>query len=317
MGRFRTTKTKHLAGHALALLLACLSSSMVLSATNDVEEPADTPPQDNTSRRIHSTDVRQIKASDDIAIVEQLVHHSTSAKQIIESDNAEAKSLREQAISQLEEAKKQQALDNEQGVNSALGKAKLLIFQAVRLSGTKVVKDKLDADYRARVHSTQTLLEAYRRISTEKSIGAKADKVEQYVVSELEKANALFGQKDVDRALELANGAYLTIKLNVTRLRNGDTLVRTLHFETKQQEYEYELERNKTHKVLVEVVLKDKLSPQMKMLIKIPMRRAEELKQLAMQQAAQGQYEDAIKTLEEATQQIIRAIRMAGVYIPG
>ncbi len=90
-----------------------------------------------------------------------------------------------------------------------------------------------------------------------------------------------------------------------------------IHFETQEDEYRYELGRNDTHKVLVNVVLKEKLSSQMAMLMKIPMNKAETLRKQGEQQAANNNFEKAIKTLEQSTQQIIRAIRMAGIFIPG
>lgn len=269
------------------------------------------------TRRIQTANAQQAGVGQNIGFVEQLIHQSAAAKQILNSQNAEARALREQAIGHLEDAKREKTKGNVQAAGEALDKAKKVMFQAVRLSGKKSVNDKKASDYAKRVKSSQVLLEAHKRINQEKSLGQSAKEVEQHVEDELEKAQKAFNQGQLEKALELANAAYLSIKLNVTRLRNGDTLVRTLHFETKEDEYNYELERNKTHKVLVNVVLKDKLSPQMKLMIKIPMNKAEELREQAIQQAAENRFEEAIKTLEQSTQQIIRSIRMAGVFIPG
>jgi hypothetical protein len=47
------------------------------------------------------------------------------------------------------------------------------------------------------------------------------------------------------------------------------------------------------------------------------MKKAEELRQQGEKEASNGNFEKAIKILEESTQQIIRAIRMAGIFIPG
>ena len=41
-------------------------------------------------------------------------------------------------------------------------------------------------------------------------------------------------------------------------LRGGDTLVRTLTFESKEEEYAYELDRNETHEMLLRVLVEER-----------------------------------------------------------
>jgi hypothetical protein len=228
-----------------------------------------------------------------------------------------SRALQDKAIQELERAKQAQQAGDTQTVSDALHKAKSAMFQAMRMSGKKEAKEKQQRDFNARIKSVTALLDAHKRIRLEKQLGKPAEDVEQHVASEIQSAQNEFSKGQMDKAMEQVNAAYLSIKLSVMRLRDGDTLVRELHFETKQDEYKYELERNRTHRVLVDVVLKEKLSPQMSMLMKIPMAKAEELRAQAVKQAEGGDFEKAINTLEQSTQQIIRAIRMAGVYIPG
>jgi HEPN domain-containing protein len=47
------------------------------------------------------------------------------------------------------------------------------------------------------------------------------------------------------------------------------------------------------------------------------MAKAKRLREQAEQQAEKGAYEEAIHTLEQSTKEIVRAIRSAGIYIPG
>jgi len=44
---------------------------------------------------------------------------------------------------------------------------------------------------------------------------------------------------------------------------------------------------------------------------------ATQLRKAAEEQAARREFDAAIKTLEESTRELVRAIRAAGVYIPG
>lgn len=303
---------------ALTLLShSATSAYSSLSLASEQVAPAASQPQAETPHRILSADAKKQGVGQNIQFVEQLVNHSAAATQIQQGNNPEAKSLQQTAIHELERAKRAQQAGDAQTVSDALNKAKSAMFQAMRLSGEKVIKEKQQRDFNSRLKSVNALLDAHKRIRVEKQLGKPAEEVEQHVASEIQTALSEFNKGNMGKAMEVANAAYLSIKLSVTRLRDGDTLVRELHFETKQDEYKYELERNRTHRILVEVVLKEKLSAQMSMLMKIPMSKAEELRVQAEQQAAGGDYEKAIDTLDQSTQQIIRAIRMAGVYIPG
>ena len=307
-------------GQTILFILALLSQTAAsayssLSMADEQTVPATA--QSQAPHHILSADAQKQGVGQNIQFIEQLVNHSAAATQIQQGDNAEAKALQQKAMHELQRAKRAHQDGDTQTVSDAIAKAKSAMFQAMRLSGGKVVKEKQQRDFNARVKSVNALLDAHKRIRIEKKLGKPAEDVEQHVTSELQTAHNEFRKGQMGKAMEMANAAYLSVKLSVMRLREGDTLVRELHFETKQDEYKYELERNRTHRILVEVVLKEKLSPQMSMLMKIPMAKAEELRAQAVQQAGGGDYEKAIHTLEQSTQQIIRAIRMAGVYIPG
>lgn len=267
------------------------------------------------SRRIVTAEAQKQGVGQNIHFVEQLIHESAAARQIESSGNEEALRLREEALANLEKAKLAQQQGDTEVVADALHKAKQAIFQAMRLVGGKVVKDKRREQYEQRRSSTQTLLEAHQRISEEKAVTTD---VESYAQKKMQEAEALYKAGKFSEALEKMDSAYLSVKLSITKLRNGETLVRSLNFETPEDEYHYELDRNDTHKMLVNVVLKDKLAdPRLGKLIAIPMQEAEKLRIQAEHQAQAGDYEAAIKTLEQSTGYIIRAIRAAGIYIPG
>ena len=320
--RWDSKSRRHPKGEFILFVLALLSQTATsayssLSLAEEQAVPVSAQSQDEVPHQILSADAQKQGVGQNIQFVEQLINHSAAAKQIQQGDNAEAKALQQKAIRELEKAKQAQQAGDTQTVSDALHKAKNAMFQAMRMSGEKEVKEKQQRDFKARVKSVTALLDAHKRIRQEKQLGQLAREVEQHVASEIQSAQSEFNKGQLSKATEQVNAAYLSIKLSVMRLRDGDTLVRELHFETKQDEYKYELERNRTHRILVEVVLKEKLSPQMSMLMKIPMAKAEELRTQAVQQADSGDYEEAINTLEQSTQQIIRAIRLAGVYIPG
>ena len=320
--RWCRNTSRHPKGQYRLIILALFSQTAVpayhsLSLADAQPAPATSHSQAHIPHHILSADAQKLGVGQNIQFVEQLIKHSSAATQIQQGDNAEAKALQQKAMDELQRAKRAHESGDTQTVSDALSKSKSAMFQAMRLSGAKVIKEKQQRDFNARVKSVSALLDAHKRIRIEKKLGKPAEDVEQHVASEIQTAHSEFDKGQMGKAMELADAAYLSIKISVTRLRDGDTLVRELHFETKKDEYKYELERNRTHRILVEVVLKEKISAQMSMLMKIPMSKAQELREEAVKQADGGDYEKAIKTLEQSTQQIIRAIRMAGVYIPG
>ena len=277
-------------------------------------------------RRILTADASKLGVGQNIGFVEKLVHESAAAKQILQSDNAEARALREKAITYLEEARAAEAQGNAEAVNEALNKAKKAIFTGIRLVGKKTVNDKKQENYNKKRKSLESLLVAHKRIRKENEQGQDANtqatraapETEAYTEAKMQEAQAHYDKGEFVKAGEVLNNAYLSLKLSLTNLRDGKKLVRSLHFETKEDEYIYELRRNDTHNMLINTVLKEKRKdPRLGPLMDIPLKEAEKQRAKAEQQAGNGDFENAIKTMEESTRQIIRAIRMAGIFIPG
>jgi hypothetical protein len=278
------------------------------------------------SRRIYAAEATKQGVGQNIGFVERLINESAAAKQIESGDNQEAKARHAEALTQLEAAKAAQAKGDAEAAAAALSEAKKAMFAAMRLIGGKVVKDKKRENYNNKLQSLKALLAAHQRVREEKAAGKNADKVmldaalkvEQHAENEIAQAQQQLDAGALDEAMKLVNDAYLSIKLSITQMHNGDRLVRSLHFETKQDEYQYELDRNDTHKMLINTVLKEKHEdPRLGKMMDIPLNKADQLRQQAEQQAAQGDFEGAIKLLEQSTQQVIRAIRLGGIFIPG
>ncbi|MBF0384039.1 MAG: hypothetical protein HQL69_23740, partial [Magnetococcales bacterium] len=110
--------------------------------------------------------------------------------------------------------------------------------------------------------------------------------------------------------------AYITAKLEIEKLRRGDTLIRTLHFDSPEEEYHYEVDRNNTHQMLVKMLLESKSESTKKRADKFVV-KATELRKKADKLAASKKYKEAITTLEASTKELVRAIRVGGVFIPG
>lgn len=260
----------------------------------------------------------QAQTENRIVSVEKLIESSSAAAQIEASGQRDAINGREKARELYLEALQAHQNGQTEKADALLQQATQAMFEAVRLAGKgEINADKMRRDFSARMQSVEALMQAYERISLEKNDLARAE-LKQEVEKKLASANSLFEAGALDRAREELDRAYLMAKTSIDELRGGDTLVRSLNFTSKEEEYHYELDRNDTHEMLVTVLVKDKLqqsSPNQ--MTEQFINKAKSLRDQAEQEASTGEFANAIKTLEESTSYLVRAIRSAGVYIPG
>lgn len=253
--------------------------------------------------------------------IEKLLTISSAAKHIKASDNELAKINLEDAIIMFNHAK--EAADNGDGTQAEalLSEATSSMFTATRM----VKKDKSFAlkdlrDFDTRLASIDALCNAYHNIRKEKGLGDPEDsELYPFVQKIITKAKLLKQQKKYKQGRKVLDEAYVAAKVAIEQLRGGETLVRSLNFKTPEDEYHYEIDRNDTHTMLVKILLKDKVnaSERVKKMVDKFMAKAKVLRVKADKQADEGEFEIAISTLELSTKEIVRAIRSAGVYIPG
>jgi len=254
-----------------------------------------------------------------LGYVERLLTESSAARRIEESGDAEALGLKAKATSHFDNARRFNDSGDVESAQTELREAIRLMTAAVQASSAdEGVSSKEATDYARRRESLQALATAHDRIATEKGDKGMNRALQKKVAADLVVADALLEQGSADDARAALDTIYESIKVSLEGLRGGDTLVRELNFETKEDEYEYEVDRNDTHRMLVQVLLADKIenSPMRASAEKF-ISSAEALRSEAEGVAGNRQFEEAIELLEKSTKDLIRAIRSAGVYIPG
>jgi soluble cytochrome b562 len=177
---------------------------------------------------------------------------------------------------------------------------------------------KAQRDFDSRLESAKALLLAQQRITQEKRGSAEADKaarVTSSIESLIDDAERRARAGQVDEARVLVDRAYLTARVSIESLRRGDTLVRSLSFASKREEYAYEVDRHETHRMLVQLLLAERKD--LSALMQPGIDRAAEQRGRAEAAAQRGELEAAIQGLEGATRELVRAIRAGGLYIPG
>lgn len=254
-----------------------------------------------------------------LGYVERLLTESSAAKKIESSGDPQALKLKADAQVHFDKAKGLSESGDAEAAQAELGEAIRLLTEAAKAAnGDAKVTQKQTDDYGKRRESVEALATAHGRIADEKGLGDMNDELQAKVSAQLAASDALLQDGKAEDARAMLDETYEAIKTSLEQLRGGDTLVRELHFETKEDEYLYELDRNDTHQMLVQVLFAEKMeSSPMRATAETFISKAVSLREDAESAAGKKKYEEAITLLEESTKELIRAIRSAGVYIPG
>lgn len=295
------------------LLLSLLISAGVFAQGT----PAPVAPvaPESAASRLAGNKLDKSQLSANLDSVGKLLDSSSAARQIESSKAPAALQRRDRAKELYQAARAALEQGNLEKASSLLTEARAVFFDAVRHAAPEEINaKKLEGDYFQRLESVQALLGAYKRVSGEKSAKGVGETVAQIEKSMAEAARLAKETKYKEARAELDRG-YLVAKAGLTTLRSGDTLVRSLNFANKEEEFHYEIDRNNTHLMLVKVLVDDhKASGDM---IKGFLSKSSELRAKADAAAASKSYGDAVKLLEDSTAELVRAIRNAGIYIPG
>lgn len=302
-----------------------LAIALMLSSGVAASQPQSAPAavgQDSAATRLKASpsQIDKEQLSLRLESVGKLLEISSAARQIESSKDERAIAKREKAREAYKTARESFGAGDMPKASRLLTETTLLMFEAVRFAAPEeVTGKKLENDFNARHESVKALLAAYKRIAAEKSgvkgVSETVSSIEKSVAAALKLASAgkhLEGRAELDRA-------YLVAKAGVGGLRDGDTLVRSLNFTSKEEEYRYEIDRNDTHQMLIKVLVDEKRAamPQLDKQVTKFINKANELRAAAEASAAAKDFARAVSLLEESTAELVRAIRNAGVYIPG
>jgi len=248
-----------------------------------------------------------------------LIETSSGAKQIEASGDPDAATQRARARELHAKAGDALRSDQLESASKLLDEASRAMFAGVRKASADQVSGRKErADFDARMLSTRALLEAQKRVAAEKNSGQPAREVSTRVERLLGEASDQARSGLLGDARRTLDQAYMAVKASAIGLRDGDTVVRSLNFATKAEEYHYEIDRNDTHRMLVDMLLKEKRGmASVGAMVDQALSAAASLRTQAESEAARRDHDAAVKTLEQSTRELVKAIRGAGVYIPG
>lgn len=292
------------------VVLSPLSGTLAAEPTPDLSQTTPRPPRP-------PEDAEQLERR--LSSVEKLIEKSSAALQVESAGNAQAQDLRSQARQFRLQAVAAFTSGKLVEASRLLDQAAKKMFEAARLAAPEqLANDKKKRDFASRLESVKALLAAQKRISVEKKLGAEGIAAANKLEVQMQEATALANAGKLDQGRALLDQVYFTTKVVIEGLRDGDTLVRSLEFATKEDEYLYEVDRNDTHKMLVRVLLDEKRASNanLESMVKVYLDKAANLRTQADVLAGKKNFEAAITLLESSTRELVRAIRGAGVYIP-
>lgn len=271
------------------------------AAAASAQSPLPAPDREQLERRLASTAT--------------LIESSSGAKQIEASGAPDAAAQRAKARDLHKRGAEALRAGDLAASSKLLDEASRAMFEGVRLAAPKQVADaKERTDYNARLESTRALVDAQKRIAAEKG-GPRAAEPAQQAEALIADGEKLVAAGKLTEGRAKVDQAYWIVKAAIGTARNGDTLVRSLNFATPEEEYHYEIDRNDTHRMLVQMLLKDRGGNDA--MVNQSVSASGRLRTQAEAEAGRKDHKTAIKTLEESTRELVKAIRAAGVYIPG
>lgn len=290
---------------------ACAVALLLMTAAFPAAAPR---AQDVPAKRVATVpDGAQVERR--LQSVKALIERSSAARRVEASGNGEASAQRIKARQLVRHAEDAHAAGDYRSAASLLDDAARQMFAGARMTAGERARGELTGgEVEARIESARALLAAQQRISAEKPAAGGAEATRQ-IERLLDQASAHTSARRFSEAQPLAQQAYLLAKASIGSMRSGDTLVRSLSFASKEEEYHYELDRNDTHRMLLDLLARKQAGEDS--LGKGFVEKAGELRRRAEESARSGNFASAVEMLEGATRELVRAIRSAGVFIPG
>lgn len=110
--------------------------------------------------------------------------------------------------------------------------------------------------------------------------------------------------------------AYKLVTEDIARLRQGHEVVMSLNFDTPAEEFNYEEKRFGSNQIMVDMLIADgKADGERRKLIDQFLAEAGRLKREAEMHAQAGGHREAVKAMERANGQLVRALQMMGVPV--
>jgi hypothetical protein len=236
-----------------------------------------------------------------ISLLENLLARTTASKRFAASDNLEARELVAQATELTALARENLAAGRPEVASQGVDEAFKRVFAA-----TRMLKKEPGSTLVERMRFEE-LMEAIDSLKSG-SASTRDPEAERLIAD----ARARADQDDYAGALKLLSQAYEMTASAVALSRDQETVVYTLDFASPKDEYDYEVRRFEGNRMVIDLLLR-KHPGTTAALVKSYVSKAEEMRLSAATKAANGNFEDAVRDMEEAGRHQERAMGLLGI----
>lgn len=241
-----------------------------------------------------------------------------AAKRVTASEHSGAKDMLTSAQQKVTNArdfftagKKQAAIDSaDEALRLVSAASKLVPSEEMLLEERNRYNDIMDA-----LKNFQTShKETYKRTLNQRGAEAAVDYDKERVSELVSEAESLAAKSQYKIATQYVQNAERIVTMAINDMLNEQTIVYDLNFETAEEEYEYELKRYVSYEELIPIAIEQKKpAPGAVTLMNTFVEKGRFQKGEAVKTAKAGDFPVAITMMRSATEQIRRALRIAGV----
>lgn len=300
-----------------AFVLAMLTPVIVLAqgAATTVQSTAETADQNVEDAERRETIAQKF------TMAFRMLYQSAGVQRIQTSDSPDAKRVLAEAHELLAKARSAIEANDLALADDLLNESLRQVGRALRL-----VPDRAQIEQRQRLDFARQLdqiqafqaseLLSMQRISPQPTGATRPPEIEQ-IRNLVQKAQGLADKDRFEEANRILASASDLIIESVVKLLASRTLVNDLKFDSPSAEYEYEMARHHSYQDLIPIAVgKFKLSPETVKQIGNLVTNGKNLRAVSSRQATDGDFKTAVKTLQDATDLMQRALELAGVVLP-
>lgn len=263
----------------------------------------------------YAAEISEKTTQNKLILLESVLKKSKRPKEVYASGNDQAIVIMNEAQKHYDAAKSLLEKGEYQKSDSEIQKSLQKISKSFRMvvdkeTETEVALEQYDMLYK-RVKSFRDL---FSQLPAEKAKGLMdVNEVDQLIV----KSKSLYQQKQPQKAIVPLTKAADQLEKALSDARKNETVVYALEFATPEDEYKYELERNKNYLELTNIILSSnspdiqKKLPLLKMLIK----KNNNLINNAEDLLKKGDIKQAIELLEKGNKTLVQALRIGGLTL--
>lgn len=250
--------------------------------------------------------------------VQKLVEESPVARRIRDGQSEEARRLLATAGEQYRQAVDAERSGDLAAADKLLNDAIWNIGRARQLSpdlGDEMIHRR--AEYSRLIGGLDALRASYLRHLQRSASGTSDDRHLARVDGQLERARTLAAAESFAPAVRLLQEAERGLVDGISKLLGSATLLYSQRFDTLQEEYAFEVDRNRGYEELVPLALRERRPP-VEVAIRVDhhvdVNRA--LRDHARRHAERAEWTDALMAVRRGTAELQRALALAGVVVP-